>query len=138
MRPDLLDGILAFTRVAEKRSFTAAALELGVTAAAVSWTIKQLEERVGAPLLTRTTRSVGLTEAGSLFLEHARAGVAHVAAGVDAAQTLGGRPTGLLRLNLPSVPQPLLEPMLAGFAAAYPDVQLELAIDDRFIDIVAD
>jgi DNA-binding transcriptional LysR family regulator len=76
MRADLLDGIVAFTRVAEKRSFTAAALELGVTAAAVSWTIKQLEERVGAPLLTRTTRSVGLTEAGALFLEHARAGVA--------------------------------------------------------------
>jgi DNA-binding transcriptional LysR family regulator len=138
MRADLLDGIVAFTRVAEKRSFTAAALELGVTAAAVSWTIKQLEERVGAPLLTRTTRSVGLTEAGALFLEHARAGVAQVAAGFDAAQTLGTRPTGLLRLNLPSVAQPVLEPVLPGFTAAYPDIELELAIDDRFIDIVAE
>ena len=49
MRPDLLDGVLAFTRVAEKRSFTAAARELGVTVASTSWTIKQLEARVGAP-----------------------------------------------------------------------------------------
>src|SRR4051812_19237503 len=129
MRTDLLDGVVAFTRVAEKRSFTAAALELGVTPAAVSWTIKQLEARIGAPLLTRTTRSVGLTEAGALFLEHAKAGVAQVAAGLNAAQTLGARPTGLLRLNLPSVAQPLLEPVLAGFAAAYPDIELEMAVD---------
>ncbi len=138
MRADLLDGVVAFTRVADKRSFTAAAAELGVTAAAISWTIKQLEGRIGAPLLTRTTRSVGLTEAGALFLEHARAGVAQVAAGFDAAQTLGARPTGLLRLNIPAVAQPVLEPVLAGFATAYPDIELELAIEDRFIDIVAE
>jgi DNA-binding transcriptional LysR family regulator len=138
MRADLLDGVLAFTRVAEKRSFTEAARELGVTTAAVSWTVKQLEARVGAPLLTRTTRSVGMTEAGALFLEHARAGVAQVAAGFQVAQTFGARPTGLLRLNLPTVALPLLEPILAGFSAAYPDIELELAIEDRFIDIVAE
>lgn len=137
MRPDLLDGILAFTRVAEKRSFTAAAQELGVTSASVSWTIKRLEARVGAPLLTRTTRSVGLTEAGELFLEQARAGVALVEAGFDAAQRLGAKPRGLLRINLPQVAGPSVEPVLAGFAAAYPDIELELAIEDRFIDIVA-
>ena len=138
MRPDLLDGILAFTRVAEKRSFTAAARELGVTSASVSWTIKQLEARVGAPLLTRTTRSVGLTEAGELFLEQARAGVALVEAGFEAAQRLGAGPRGLLRINLPQVAEPLMEPVLAGFAAAYPDIELELAVEDRFIDIVAE
>ncbi|MBE1506896.1 LysR family transcriptional regulator [Rhizobium viscosum] len=138
MRADLLEGILAFTRVAEKRSFTAAALELGVTPAAISWTIKQLEGRVGAPLLTRTTRSVGLTEAGALLLKHAQAGVAEIAAGCDAAQALGTRPAGLLRLNLPTVAQPVLEPVLPGFAAAYPDIELELTIDDRFVDIVAE
>ncbi|RFB82400.1 LysR family transcriptional regulator [Rhizobium leguminosarum bv. trifolii] len=138
MRADLLDGILAFTKVAEKRSFTAAALELGVTPAAISWTIKQLEGRVGAPLLTRTTRSVGLTEAGALLLEHARAGVAQIAAGYDAAQAQGARPAGLLRLNLPTVAQSILEPLLPGFAAACPDIELELTIDDRFVDIVAE
>ncbi len=138
MRSDLLDGVIVFTTVAEKRSFTAAASELGVTPASVSWTVKQLERRVGAPLLARTTRSVGLTEAGALFLEHARTGVAHVAAGVDAAQSLGTRPTGLLRLNVPSVAQPLLERVLAGFSAAYPEIELELTMEERFIDIVAE
>jgi DNA-binding transcriptional LysR family regulator len=138
MRADLLDGVVVFTRVAEKRSFTAAALELGVTPAAVSQSIKQLERRVGVALLTRTTRSVGLTDAGALFLDHAMAGVAQLSAGFDAAQTQGLRPTGLLRLNLPSVALPLLEPVLASFATAYPDIVLELAIEDRFIDIVAE
>src|SRR3712207_4002417 len=117
MRADLLDGVLAFTRVAERRSFTAAAAELGVTPAAVSWTVKQLEARVGAALLTRTTRSVGLTEAGALFLEHARAGVTEIATGFDAAHTLGTTPSGLLRLNIPAIAQALLEPVLPGFAA---------------------
>lgn len=69
MCADLLDGTLIFTRVAEKRSFPATAAELGVTPAAISWTIKRLEEPVGATLLARITRSVNLTEAGELFLE---------------------------------------------------------------------
>lgn len=138
MRADLLDGVLVFTRVAEKRSFTAAALELGVTPAAVSWSIKRLEERVGAPLLTRTTRSVGLTEAGQLFLDQAQAGVAHVEAAFEAAQRLGVRPRGLLRLSVPYVAQTLIEPMLAGFTSAYPEVELELVFEDRFVDIVAE
>ncbi|WP_104826298.1 LysR substrate-binding domain-containing protein [Rhizobium sp. NXC24] len=138
MRADLLDGILAFTRVAEKRSFKAAALELGVTPAAISWTIKQLESRVGTPLLNRTTRSVGLTDAGALFLEHARQGVSQVMTGFVAAQSFGMRPAGVLRLNVPLVAQPQIEPLLAGFADAYPDIELELAMEDRFIDIVAE
>ncbi|MBB6305718.1 MULTISPECIES: LysR family transcriptional regulator [Rhizobium] len=99
MRADLLEGIVVFTRVAERRSFTAAALELGVTPAAISWTIKQLEARVGAPLFTRTTRSVGLTEAGQVFLEQASAGVAYVEAAYEAAQRLSDNPRGLLRFE---------------------------------------
>ena len=138
MRSDLFDGVLAFTRVAERRSFTAAAAELGVTPAAISWTIKQLEARAGVPLLARTTRSVGLTEAGEVFLEQVRSGVAHVEAGFEAAQRLGGRPRGLLRINLPKVAETLLEPMLPKFTAAYPDIELELMVEDRFIDIVAE
>jgi hypothetical protein len=64
MRRDGLDGVVAFLRVAERRSFTAAAAELGVTPAAVSHTIKVLEARIGVALFARTTRDVGLTEAG--------------------------------------------------------------------------
>ncbi|NLS20704.1 LysR family transcriptional regulator [Rhizobium sp. P40RR-XXII] len=138
MHADLLDGILAFTRVAERRSFTAAAKELGITTAGISWTIKQLEARVGTPLFTRTTRAVGLTEAGMLFLEHARVSVEQVDAAFEAAQTTGSRPTGLLRLNLPFVAQPLLEPILAEFAETYPEIELELTVEDRFVDIVAE
>lgn len=138
MRADLLDGIVIFTRVAEKRSFTAAAMELGVTTAAVSWSIKRLEARVGTSLLTRTTRSVGLTEAGELFLQQALASVANVEAAIEAAQRMGVNPAGLLRLSVPYVAQTLIEPVLEGFAAAYPAVELELVFEDRFVDIVAE
>lgn len=138
MKPDLFDGVLIFTRVAERRSFTAAAKELGITPAAVSWSIKTLEKRVGAPLLTRTTRSVGLTEAGEIFLEQARVGVVHVQAAVDAAQRLGASPRGLLRLSVPFVAHTFLAPLLNGFAAAYPDIELELVFEDRFADVVAE
>jgi DNA-binding transcriptional LysR family regulator len=138
MRADLLDGILIFTRVAEKRSFTAVALELGVTPSAISWTIKRLEQRVGATLLARTTRSVNLTEAGELFLEQARTSVALIEAGFEAARRLGSSPQGLLRINLPVIAQAMIEPMLYSFTTAYPDIELELVVEDRFIDIVAE
>lgn len=138
MKPDLFDGVLIFTRVAERRSFTAAAKELGITPAAVSWSIKSLEKRIGAPLLTRTTRSVGLTEAGEMFLEQARVGVVHVQAAVEAAQRLGASPQGLLRLSVPYVAHTLLAPVLRGFASAYPDIELELVFEDRFVDVVAE
>ncbi|WP_234782291.1 LysR family transcriptional regulator [Sinorhizobium americanum] len=138
MRADLLDGIVVFTRVAERRSFTAAALELGVTPAAISWTVKQLEARVGAPLFTRTTRSVGLTQAGQLFLEQATAGIAYVEAAYEAAQRLSDNPRGLLRLSVPYVAQTLIEPMLKGFTDAYPDIELELVFEDRFVDVAGE
>ncbi|MBB2818829.1 UNVERIFIED_ORG: DNA-binding transcriptional LysR family regulator [Rhizobium esperanzae] len=138
MRADLLEGIVVFTRVAARRSFTAAALELGVTPAAISWTIKQLEARVGAPLFTRTTRSVGLTEAGQVFLEQASAGVAYVEAAYEAAQRLSDNPRGLLRLSVPYVAQTLIEPMLKGFTDAYPDIELELVFEDRFVDVAGE
>ncbi|MFK3781565.1 LysR family transcriptional regulator [Agrobacterium sp. NPDC089420] len=138
MRMDALDGIIVFARVAERRSFTAAALELGVTPASISWTIKQLEARVGAPLLARTTRSVGLTEAGRLFLEQVTTGITYVEAAFDAAQSLSHKPRGLLRLSVPFVAQTLIEPMLKGFADTYPDIELELVFEDRFVDIVGE
>ena len=78
MKPDYaisrgaLDGVEAFVRVAERRSFRQAAVDLGVTPSAVSQAIRALEARMGVTLFTRTTRSVGLTEAGERFLERAR------------------------------------------------------------------
>lgn len=131
-----LDGIDAFLRVAHRRSFTAAARDLGVSPSAISQTIRQLEERVGVPLLMRTTRSVGLTQAGQVFLEQALPGMETLQAAFEAARNLGERPAGLLRINLPrAVMAHLIEPALAGFAAAYPEIELELFAEDNLIDL---
>lgn len=133
-----LDGVEAFLRVAERRSFSAAAADLGVSPSAISQTIRALEDRVGVPLLMRTTRSVGLTQAGELFLDHARPAFGGIGLAFEAARTLGEKPTGRLRINLMrAVIQPLFEPILAGFCEAYPDIELEICGDDGFVDLTA-
>lgn len=98
-----LDGLIAFLKVAERRSFTAAARDLGVTPSAISQTVRMLEERAGVALLARTTRDVALTEAGRRFLERARPAVDNIRAAFWDAASLGDRPSGLLRLNVPRV-----------------------------------
>jgi DNA-binding transcriptional LysR family regulator len=132
-----LDGLVTFLAVAELRGFRAAARQLGVTPSAVSQAIQTLEARIGAPLFSRTTRSVGLTEAGERLLAHARPAVDLLTAGLDAASGLGERISGRLRIN---VPRPslvlLINRLLPGFLDLHPDVQLELVGDDRMIDIV--
>jgi DNA-binding transcriptional LysR family regulator len=132
-----LDGVEAFLRVADRRSFRAAADDLAVSPSAVSQTIKILEERIGVALLTRTTRSVGLTEAGQRFLERVRPAFEDLNAAYDAARSFGDRPAGLLRLNVPrSVIPHLIEPVLKGFAESYPAVEVEVFGEDGFIDLV--
>jgi DNA-binding transcriptional LysR family regulator len=131
-----LDGVEAFVRVAERRSFRQAAADLGVTPSAVSQTIRTLEARVGIALFTRTTRSVGLTEAGERFLERARPAVEAIVAAIDAARGLGARPSGLLRLAVPRSVVPLvLQPLLASFCAAYPEVAVEIAASEELVDL---
>src|SRR3954471_5774330 len=90
-----LDGVEAFLRVAERRSFRAAADDLGLSPSAISQTIRALEARVGGALLTRTTRSGGLTEAGDRSLEHAHPAFAGLPAACEAARSFGERPAGL-------------------------------------------
>jgi DNA-binding transcriptional LysR family regulator len=137
MHRDGLDGVVTFLRVAERRSFTAAAAELRVTPAAVSHAIKQLEARIGVALFARTTRDVGLTEAGRRFLEHARPGLAQLAEAFEAARRLGDAPSGLLRLNVPRLALPgIVEPLLGPFRAAYPAVEVEITVEDRSVNIV--
>ena len=126
-----------FLAVAELRGFRAAARHLGVTPSAVSQAIRSLEERVGAPLFSRTTRSVGLTEAGDRLLAHARPAVDMLTAGLDAASGLGGQISGRLRINAPRPSLPLLvNRLLPDFLDAHPNVHLELVGEDRPIDIV--
>ena len=133
-----LDGIEAFLRVAERRSFSAAASDLGVSPSAISQTIKGLEARVGAPLFMRTTRSVGLTQAGEMFLERAAPAYTGLAEAYEAARNLGNRPAGRLRINLMrGAIQPLFEPIIAGFCDTYPEIELEIYADDALSDLNA-
>src|SRR3979409_2177980 len=98
-----LSGLTALVAVAERRSFTAAAAELGVTPSAVSQTIRALEERVGVRLLQRTTRSVGLTEAGTRFVARLKPALDGVHEAFESRGELRDRPAGLLRLNVPRI-----------------------------------
>ncbi|MEZ4450192.1 MAG: LysR substrate-binding domain-containing protein [Nannocystaceae bacterium] len=133
-----LTGLTALLVVADKRSFTAAAAELRVTPSAVSQTVRALEERLGVRLLQRTTRSVGLTEAGARFLAQLRPAMAGVDAAFEALDEVRGRPAGTLRLNVPRLAARwVLEPVLAPFLAAHPEIRLDIVTDDGFTDIVA-
>jgi DNA-binding transcriptional LysR family regulator len=133
-----LAGLRALVTVARKRSFTAAAAELRVSPSAVSQTIRALELRVGLPLLQRTTRSVGLTEAGARFLARLEPALAAIDDAFVAVGELRDRPAGNLRLNLPRLGyEAVLAPKLAAFLRAYPDITLDVRIDDAFVDVVA-
>src|SRR5579863_4910706 len=128
VRQGALDGEEAFLSVAQHRNFRRAAAELGVTPSAISQAVRALETRLGAALFIRTTRNVGLTEAGERFLARARPAFEELIAASEAARELGLRPTGLLRLAAPRAVVPLiLEPLIASFCRAYPDVEVEIA-----------
>lgn len=139
VRQGALDGVEAFLSVAEHRSFRRAAAELGVSPSAISQTVRTLEARVGAPLFIRTTRSVGLTEAGERFLARARPAFEELVAASQVARDLGQRPSGLLRLAVPRAVVPIvLEPLLASFSEAYPDVEVEVAASEELVDLAAE
>jgi DNA-binding transcriptional LysR family regulator len=138
VRRGALDGVEMFLAVARHRSFRRAAAELGVTPSAAGQAVRALEARLGVALFVRTTRSVGMTEAGERFLADAEPAYQALAAAGAAASDLGGRPSGLLRLAAPRSVVPLIiRPMLASFAAAYPDIELEIAASEELIDITA-
>src|SRR5215468_120172 len=119
VRQGALDGVEAFLSVAEHRSFRRAAAELGVTPSAMSQAVRALEARIGAALFIRTTRSVGLTEAGERFHSRAKPAFEELVAASAAARDLGQRPAGLLRLTVPpSVVPIVLEPLVASFCEA--------------------
>src|SRR6266478_6755806 len=138
VRQGALDGVEAFLSVAHHRSFRKAAAELGVTPSAVSQAVRAVEARVGAALFIRTTRSVGLTEAGDRFLSRAKPAFEELVAAGEAARDLGQRPAGLLRLTVPRAVVPLvLEPVIGSFCQAYPDIELEIAASDEMVDLAA-
>jgi DNA-binding transcriptional LysR family regulator len=139
VRQGALDGVEAFLSVAQHRSFRRAAAELGVTPSAISQAVRALEARLGAALFIRTTRSVGLTEAGERFLSRARPAFEELVAASEVARDLGQRPAGLLRLTAPRAVVPfLLDSKIASFCKAYPDVEVEIAASADLVDIAAE
>src|ERR1700761_7207391 len=136
VRQGALDGVEAFLGVAQHRSFRRAAGELGVTPSAISQAVRTLEARVGAALFMRTTRSVGLTEAGERFLSRAKPAFEELVAASEVARDLGQRPAGRLRLSVPPAVVPLiLEPVIASFCEAYPEIELEIAAGGELVDL---
>jgi DNA-binding transcriptional LysR family regulator len=134
-RQGALDGVEAFLGVARHRSFRKAADELGVTPSAISQAVRALEARIGAALFIRTTRSVGLTEAGGRFLSRAKPALEELIAASADARDLGQRPAGLLRLAAPRAVLPHLLDLIASFSRAYPAVEVEIAASADLVDI---
>jgi DNA-binding transcriptional LysR family regulator len=139
VRQGALDGVEAFLSVAQHRNFRKAAAELGVTPSAISQAVRALEARLGAALFIRTTRSVGLTEAGERFISRAKPAFEELVAAGEAARELGQRPAGLLRLSVPRAVVPiLLEPLVASFCQAYPEIEVEIAASEELVDLAAE
>ncbi len=138
VRHGALDGVEAFLSVAQHRSFRRASAELGVTPSAISQAVRALEGRVGAALFIRTTRSVGLTEAGERFLARAKPAFEELVSASAVARDLGQRPSGLLRLTVPRAVVPVvLEPLISSFCRAYPEIELEIATSGELVDLAA-
>ncbi len=134
-----LNETLIFSKVVELGSFTAAGQALGVPKATVSRKVQALEERLGARLLKRSTRRLGLTEAGSLYYEHARLIGRELDQAESAVQQLQGGPRGWLRFTVPySLGQRSIAPLLAEFRSLYPEVRLEMMLSNDIQDLIAE
>jgi DNA-binding transcriptional LysR family regulator len=135
--PDDILGMVFFARVVEARSFTLAAAKLGVSKANVSMRIRSLEEELGVRLLHRTTRKLALTSEGAALYERCvRVTAAADEAAAAAAQT-GDTPRGVLKVNAPIVfAEDYLMAPIATYLERYPDVRIELGLNDRTIDLV--
>src|SRR5579871_1523347 len=132
-------GLEVFLAVAEQGSLRAAAAALDVEPPAVSYRLKALEERLGVSLFARTTRSVRLTDAGRALLTRVQPAMTELGSALEESRAIGRTAKGRIRITLPYVAYELaIAPRLAGFHKRYPDIQLDLAFDEAFVDIVAE
>ncbi|MCK8482959.1 LysR substrate-binding domain-containing protein [Aliiroseovarius sp. S2029] len=134
---DKLSVMHAFRRIVERGSFARAADDLGVSAALLSRQVKLLEQSFGTTLLTRTTRSMSLTEAGQIYYDEAARILDNVAAVENRIRDGAGAVRGHLKVNAStSFGQTVIAPVLPSFLDAYPDLRLTLSLDDRVVDMV--
>jgi DNA-binding transcriptional LysR family regulator len=139
MARNTFNDLLAFRAVAQERSFTRAAAQMGVSTSALSHAVRGLEERLGIRLLNRTTRKVVPTEAGDRLLETVGALFDGVEAELARLGELRGKPSGLIRITTSAhAARTILEPALIPLLAAWPDLRVELSADAGFVDIVAE
>ncbi|SME87766.1 transcriptional regulator, LysR family [Tistlia consotensis] len=138
MRRSEFADLTAFVAVADHLSFRAAAKQLGVTPSALSHTMRQLEERLGMRLLNRTTRSVAVTDAGHRLLERLRPAIKQISGALADLDEERDRPFGRLRIKASHLSAAaVVAPVWARFLSTYPDVQLDLHVEDGPTDIVA-
>lgn len=136
---DRLDDMTLFARVAEARSFTVASERLGLSRSAASRRLTDLEARLGARLLNRTTRRISLTEAGEIYLAHVQRILADVEEADQSVTTLQAAPRGLLKVAAPmSFGRAHLGSAIADFLTAYPEIEVEMDLNDRYVDLVAE
>ena len=138
MRRDNLNDFLAFIAVAREGSFTKAAAKLGVSQSALSYTVRTLEARLGLRLLTRTTRSVSLTEAGERLLDRVGPRFDEIESEISAISALRDKPAGTVRItSVEHATETILWPAMARLLPEYPDVNVEIISDYTLTDIVA-
>jgi DNA-binding transcriptional LysR family regulator len=134
-----LNALSSFIAVARLRSFAAAARHLGVSTSALSQSVRHLEARLGVTLLTRTSRTVALTDAGQRLLEHAGAAVDQALESLKTVSARPGEVTGRVRLSVPSPAVTLiLARLLPRFVERHPSVEVEVQVENRFVNIVAE
>jgi DNA-binding transcriptional LysR family regulator len=133
-----LNDLAAYVSVARAGGFRDAARRRGGSASSLSEAVRRLEAKLGVRLLNRTTRSIAPTEAGARLLERLGPALTEVAAAMDVVNAFRDRPAGTLKLNVPAnVARLVLPPIVASFLKAYPDVRLEVVVEDSLVDLLA-
>jgi DNA-binding transcriptional LysR family regulator len=139
MASPALPDLANYLAVARERSFTRAAAQLGMTPSALSHAIRGLEERMGVRLLTRTTRSVALTQAGEQLMHGVAPRIDEIYAELDALQKMRDRPAGMVRITTGAdAAEAILWPRVSAILRNYPDIQVEISVDTGLTDIVKD
>src|SRR5580692_11652267 len=133
-----LNDLAAFAAVARAGGFREGARLTGVSASSLSEAVRRLEAKSGVRLLNRTTRSIAPTEAGARLLERLGPALGEIEAAMEVVAAARDRPAGTLKLNVPStVARLVLPPIVPGFLKAYPEIRLEVIVEDAYVDVLA-